>query len=1673
MVGRAYTMKEQKQIVDYLVEYKVYNEIRGRKMWMDLACTKILDRSWQSLKETFLKRILPDIHNPYYKLTVQQIASFRQERDMNTTNTNKLEFTTISDSSSTDRQRAKEPADKRQDEQTGEDKCSKIQNRTRSSTETLVLETCDENAEDIQKDFEHPNDNKQLQKSLRDFITYSEPLTPMLQEVLHDFSSDDDPPMQIVEEPEALSADGKNCNKSKSPETIRESQSYNKQTEAVDNGDEQGQKTQTSKIKSLKLKKTRKGTWENKEPVGDVASTLQDKETNNNEADTICDTQENTNSPKINVVVSVKNNSNSTTDTQLPNNQEELGDKPKANRKSTESSNSDFLEPRKKKKDKSRKRTHSQSSVERKKKKKDNNREPSETREQDNTETFNSHPQAAIIQNVLLNGTEMNKDISNNKSELTNDTDIPPNVVVEDTTGRGIEGTSQEAGPSVVNPGDINPCLKSVSLYEEQFSQSKISDYEDEIALQDKETPNKKDIQIPKENHEKEIIEDNHVKDTSKESDAVSNILKDSAAHTDAIDATTSKIIDDVVLLRSRSESSEHFDVPKKIAPVSRVNKSRETALANVFGFASGGVHKRPLNHRKSSSRRFSHRHRINSRTFNVDSGSSDEYTTASDSDDSLPTHSRSTHRKYVKPPSFDFLSHENGLFVVGRKKIYPLCLRENGALHYACSTEGIDAEQADSYWKTKYFEEKIRADELARLLGKAQEAEETKQPKSPILQANQSLTTLVNKNQPTKAKEAATERESKPEEKVRIKFNRNKDIELEGQWTNINPILERMVEIFKNNDSQSASNSKQEPNPKIEEKVVTEEKPVAEQKENARNENAKVKNKRSLSRKTNVKEKPIQIKDSDEKSSSDKTETVSLSSSSTSVDPEVHKKVDKLESEIFEKIADIEKTDQSIKEITPEASESNITKRKRGRPKKIIAAAIQEKTRSAVSLDTAPKRRLSSVENLTKTSRAQSVPRHVPKKPRTVSEGPGKMANPTSDSEAAISKRATRAPRKFGEDTVTPSPKASKATPPSEKVSIPEDDHVRYMFPPKRSPKKQKPDRPRSTAELNSPSSRPSTDYQDSDLTSPNINITRRKRKLSTASLVCKRGSIKKVKRKSCPYLADDDTCSTNESQSQKSDTIPNVSQSINSEVYKSDSYQMLMPKAKQLSHLDKIDENTVANDTEANKTNMHTQFTITNEFYIPPEIVNASRQKGSDANSSNISLPLSPEISIVENLSVSKDLISSSLERPPTINETHINSEMSPTSNKYLISGVDVSMPLMEQDCGFQTRHKNPPNRRTTFSESFFLEQAQYSSESLDIRLRDLLLESAKKISQGSEPTNMEVDTVPSEKKAKVSKRRSSTPCKKKTVLRSKTPEVDPVIEEHTESCSHSGRQSCPPVIQIIPCEIADNNNIETDITDNNNITKKNPVRGRKTKKDVIKVKILRPRSKSCSKDVTSSRISVLTDSGINDTEVDASDECPCYDISTELIHNHSDTCLHIDECVGDSLEIVDNPTPSIISLNSNSIPSEIHIGIKSSQEMMSEEFVTPEMFCSDAQDATSLNTVKLAKKSPQRNSDDAATSFFTPPSGESFNSLITDDLSDDKPSPSKWYLINEQETNFTDCSQSSIGANLNKIFTSYAVPDLSTISERSKENDTKVMNTDTESSKPVSQSLFDVEF
>lgn len=383
------------------------------------------------------------------------------------------------------------------------------------------------------------------------------------------------------------------------------------------------------------------------------------------------------------------------------------------------------------------------------------------------------------------------------------------------------------------------------------------------------------------------------------------------------------------------------------------------------------------------------------------------------------------------------------------------------------------------------------------------------------------------------------------------------------------------------------------------------------------------------------------------------------------------------------------------------------------------------------------------------------------------------------------------------------------------------------------------------------------------------------------------------------------------------------NSTQQYSSSIYNSESYQNLFPhRVPPSNFLERIDEIcTIDRDIRSQRFDV-----VFNKENIP-HTKNNDNDMGS---SSNVSLPLSPELSLVETMSINKDLLSSA-NGLHTMNGVHCANDMDKQSQfKYTISEMDITVPLMQQMCAIDTNETNNmvtssnKNTQPAVTESLLNEIGSVkiydnSSDSIDRRLENLLLESTKKCKVVE---NMEVDSaIVSNTKKSGAKKRSSTPRKKKEpnqyqAKKYKNPKADVIIEEHRESCSFVGGTSCPPTIQLF-----DENAMEcVNVLPDNNVK-------RKQKKDIIKVKILKPKPNkskhNCELYVQSdNRMSVCTDSRINDTEM------ACFPIdfdnSVELIHNHSETCLHANECIGDSVELIEN-NRTVISLNSNSVRSD----------------------------------------------------------------------------------------------------------------------------------------------------
>lgn len=74
---REYTRQDDELIIDYVIKTKGFNEVKGRRYWREMEDRKVLPkRTWQSLKERFVKKIIPNIHT--FNLDPKQRKAFQR-----------------------------------------------------------------------------------------------------------------------------------------------------------------------------------------------------------------------------------------------------------------------------------------------------------------------------------------------------------------------------------------------------------------------------------------------------------------------------------------------------------------------------------------------------------------------------------------------------------------------------------------------------------------------------------------------------------------------------------------------------------------------------------------------------------------------------------------------------------------------------------------------------------------------------------------------------------------------------------------------------------------------------------------------------------------------------------------------------------------------------------------------------------------------------------------------------------------------------------------------------------------------------------------------------------------------------------------------------------------------------------------------------------------------------------------------------------------------------------------------------------------------------------------------------------------------------------------------------------------------------------------------------------
>lgn len=889
MAGKTYGIREMKAIVEYLTENKFYGEIKGRKMWMEYANSKLTNRTWQSLKETFLKRILPDIHNPYYKLTIEQINSFRAGYDIVDQSKNKLEIHTVSDDSNgpdhNNTAQASNGNNEMQENDAGEIvKSSKIPLRS-ISAETVIIDTCYETAEDIKKDLESPKRNNENieNRSLRDCITYLDPLTPMLQEVLDDFQSEPENGPEVSNKessPQVANANIENIENisnevSKIVKENQNSKSNHISTDSpiMDSGpvttveeESDPKHPEAIKVSQSLIEQEKKVILETKdkkesETLGfdNSKNQVENVKSNNIQEPNKNKIVEGSEKPVVAVSSSGSlNTSDNTPDASLPNNPEALNKKSAIDNQveetvlTTDKSNSKI----------SRKRLISESTTKENKKTKVEIRKTKANSENESKLTVKTviktkakSVEPIAKQNETQITKQKNQANNTNSSKLedvieipsitiTDDNEKPPvvedivKVLVTDNTQSNIANKSSELK---------NPCLQNLSLYDEQVHTLKYNSSESsDIAL-----------------NTKKNAEDN-----------------------------------EIVMLRSHTDSDTDTDernkLPKQKNPGRAPAKlERDRGLAKVFGFASGaGPSKRR--------RRLSHRRRtISQNNISQNNAASSEWTSESDSEMYVsPPRGRKNRqtKKYLKPQyaRIQSLEEEGGLFVMYGRKIYPLVKDGKLVKHYLTYLPESESEE-ESYWKLKYVEEKKKAAEFKKLLQEAKSPRAMKSS-SPSLQPNRLRTPVPSRDQPQQSlkndgKEMClsihdgknVEDKTIPPESIKIKFTTKNDqeIHLEGNWPQLQNALEHVVHIF------------HKPQPTI-----------------------------GDSRPQAIAQAP---------SSSGIASPVIISSvEEPGADPEIHEKVNKIEDKIFEEIQERDKEDQ---QEPNEKDNMNVTKRKPGRP--------------------------------------------------------------------------------------------------------------------------------------------------------------------------------------------------------------------------------------------------------------------------------------------------------------------------------------------------------------------------------------------------------------------------------------------------------------------------------------------------------------------------------------------------------------------------------------------------------------------------------------------------------------------------------------------------------------------------------------------------------------------
>lgn len=70
---KPYTKEEETTILNYIIENKAYNQLRGDAFWKGVEESAIVKRTWQSLKQHFKTKMAPKLASSYYNISRDEL----------------------------------------------------------------------------------------------------------------------------------------------------------------------------------------------------------------------------------------------------------------------------------------------------------------------------------------------------------------------------------------------------------------------------------------------------------------------------------------------------------------------------------------------------------------------------------------------------------------------------------------------------------------------------------------------------------------------------------------------------------------------------------------------------------------------------------------------------------------------------------------------------------------------------------------------------------------------------------------------------------------------------------------------------------------------------------------------------------------------------------------------------------------------------------------------------------------------------------------------------------------------------------------------------------------------------------------------------------------------------------------------------------------------------------------------------------------------------------------------------------------------------------------------------------------------------------------------------------------------------------------------------------------